>query len=101
MSQFFFFFNQGNYALKDLVLKLPSGGVCDSPQGHDTRSSDDTIAAVLATLHEVVAKQSDFARSLIALGGVERLTKITTSKNMYSTRVVKFASQASIFYFEF
>ncbi|KAG8184424.1 hypothetical protein JTE90_004592 [Oedothorax gibbosus] len=82
----------GNYAMKDLILKLPSGGVCDSPQ-HDTRTSDDTLAAVLATLHEVCSKQSDFARSLIQLGGVERLTKITTSKNLYSSRVVKFASQ--------
>ncbi|GFS82697.1 catenin delta-2 [Nephila pilipes] len=78
----------GNYAMKDLVLKLPNG----SPQ-HDTGTSDDTIAAVLATLNEVVAKQSDFARSLLSLGGVERLHQITQQKGTYSPRVVKFASQ--------
>ncbi|KAF8785904.1 splicing regulator ARVCF-like isoform X1 [Argiope bruennichi] len=78
----------GNYAMKDLVLKLPNG----SPQ-HDSGTSDDTIAAVLATLNEVVAKQSDFARSLLSLGGVERLHQITQQKNNYSPRVVKFASQ--------
>ncbi|GIX93501.1 catenin delta-2 [Caerostris extrusa] len=78
----------GNYAMKDLVLKLPNG----SPQ-HDSGTSDDTIAAVLATLNEVVAKQSDFARSLLSLGGVERLHQITQQKGTYSPRVVKFASQ--------
>ncbi|XP_035227216.1 catenin delta-2-like, partial [Stegodyphus dumicola] len=78
----------GNYAMKDLVLKLPNG----SPQ-HDAGTSDDTIAAVLATLNEVVAKQSDFARSFLQFGGVERLNQITQQKGTYSPRVVKFASQ--------
>lgn len=78
----------GNYAMKDLVLKLPNG----SPQ-HDAGISDDTIAAVLATLNEVIAKHSDFARALLQLGGVERLNQITQQKDTYSPRVVKFASQ--------
>lgn len=38
----------GKYAMRDLVQKLPSG----NPQ-HDQGTSDDTIAAVLATLNEV------------------------------------------------
>ncbi|XP_042905442.1 catenin delta-2 isoform X2 [Parasteatoda tepidariorum] len=78
----------GNYALKDLLLKLPNG----SPQ-HDSGTSDDTIAAVLGTLNEVIAKQTDFARSFLQLGGVERLNQIVQQKGTYSPRVVKFASQ--------
>lgn len=38
----------GKYAMRDLVQKLPAG----NPQ-HDQGTSDDTIAAVLATLNEV------------------------------------------------
>lgn len=38
----------GKYAMRDLVQKLPSGN-----QQHDQGTSDDTIAAVLATLNEV------------------------------------------------
>lgn len=80
--------------MKDLVLKLPNG----SPQ-HDAGISDDTIAAVLATLNEVIAKHSDFARALLQLGGVERLNQITQQKDTYSPRVVKFASQVNVCYF--
>lgn len=81
--------------MKDLVLKLPNG----SPQ-HDAGISDDTIAAVLATLNEVIAKHSDFARALLQLGGVERLSQITQQKDTYSPRVIKFASQVCIFHFQ-
>lgn len=38
----------GKYAMRDLVQKLPSGNA-----QHDQGTSDDTIAAVLATLNEV------------------------------------------------
>ena len=48
----------GKYAMRDLVQKLPSG----NPQ-HDHGTSDDTIAAVLATLNEVIKKQEEFSRS--------------------------------------
>ena len=44
--------------MRDLVQKLPSG----NPQ-HDHGTSDDTIAAVLATLNEVIKKQEEFSRS--------------------------------------
>ncbi|UYV79180.1 PKP4, partial [Cordylochernes scorpioides] len=78
----------GKYAMKDLVQKLPNG----SPQ-HDAGTSDDTVAAVLATLNEVIIKNGDFARSLLEAGGVERLTYITKQKGKFSSRVVKFTSQ--------
>ena len=47
----------GKYAMRDLVQKLPSV----SPQ-HDHGTSDDTIAAVLATLNEVIKKHPEFSR---------------------------------------
>jgi hypothetical protein len=47
----------GKYAMRDLVQKLPSG----NPQ-HDQGTSDDTIAAVLATLNEVIKKHPEFSR---------------------------------------
>ncbi|XP_028966332.1 catenin delta-2 [Galendromus occidentalis] len=78
----------GKYAMSDLVQKLPNG----NPQ-HDMGTSDDTVAAVLATLNEVIVKNADFARSLLEAGGVTRLTHITKQKQRFSPRVVKFSSQ--------
>ena len=78
----------GKYAMRDLVQKLPSG----NPQ-HDHATSDGTIAAVLATLNEVIKKHPEFSRSLLEAGGVERLMTITRQRNRFSTRVAKFASQ--------
>ncbi|MCL4133126.1 UNVERIFIED_CONTAM: hypothetical protein GTU68_023266 [Idotea baltica] len=77
----------GKYAMRDLVQKLPSQNC------HDTTTSDETIAAVLATLNEVIKKNAEFSRSLLDAGGVDRLVYITRQRGRYSTRVVKFASQ--------
>ncbi|KAG8227326.1 hypothetical protein J437_LFUL006767 [Ladona fulva] len=78
----------GKYAMRDLVQKLPSG----NPQ-HDQGTSDDTIAAVLATLNEVIKKNAEFSRSLLETGGVERLMNITRQRQKYTPRVIKFAGQ--------
>ncbi|XP_050314735.1 catenin delta-2 isoform X2 [Anthonomus grandis grandis] len=78
----------GKYAMRDLVQKLPSG----NPQ-HDQGTSDDTIAAVLATLNEVIKKNAEFSRSLLEAGGVERLMSITRQRQKYTPRVLKFAGQ--------
>ncbi|XP_069693363.1 catenin delta-2 isoform X13 [Periplaneta americana] len=78
----------GKYAMRDLVQKLPSG----NPQ-HDQGTSDDTIAAVLATLNEVIKKNAEFSRSLLEAGGVERLMNITRQRQKYTPRVLKFAGQ--------
>eukprot|EP00096_Caligus_rogercresseyi_P010900 TRINITY_DN410_c0_g1_i7.p1 TRINITY_DN410_c0_g1~~TRINITY_DN410_c0_g1_i7.p1 ORF type:complete len:914 (-),score=265.78 TRINITY_DN410_c0_g1_i7:1131-3872(-) len=78
----------GKYAMRDLVQKLPGG----NPQ-HDHGTSDDTIAAVLATLNEVIKKHPEFSRSLLEAGGVDRLMNITRQRQRYTPRVVKFASQ--------
>lgn len=73
--------------MRDLVQKLPS------QNSHDTITSDETIAAVLATLNEVIKKNAEFSRSLLDAGGVERLFYITKQRVRYASRVVKFASQ--------
>lgn len=86
--------------MRDLVQKLPAASAASAnakgQQGvqHDAgNASDDTIAAVLATLNEVIKKNAEFARSLLEEGGVDRLVSITRQKQRYSVRVVKFASQ--------
>ena len=43
--------------MRDLVQKLPSGN-----QQQDQATSDDTVAAVLATLNEVIKKSAEFTR---------------------------------------
>uniref|UniRef100_A0A0K2SWA9 Catenin delta2like [Bombus terrestris] n=1 Tax=Lepeophtheirus salmonis TaxID=72036 RepID=A0A0K2SWA9_LEPSM len=78
----------GKYAMRDLVQKLPGGNA-----QHDHGTSDDTIAAVLATLNEVIKKHPEFSRSLLEAGGVDRLMNITRQRQRYTPRVVKFASQ--------
>lgn len=78
----------GKYAMRDLVQKLPSGNA-----QHDQSTSDDTIAAVLATLNEVIKKNAEFSRSLLETTGVERLMTITRQRQKYTPRVLKFAGQ--------
>ncbi|KAF0310533.1 Catenin delta-2 [Amphibalanus amphitrite] len=98
----------GKYAMRDLVQKLPSGSA-----QQDQATSDDTVAAVLATLNEVIKKSAEFTRSLFELDGssdlrpaltclvrslfeldgVKRLHVITGHRHRYSSRVIKFASQ--------
>lgn len=81
----------GKYAMPDLVNKLRTN------QGdHDSHSSDDTIAAVLATLHEVISNNVDFVRSFYEAGGLNKLTYIVRNKHKYSSRVQRFAAQVSI-----
>ncbi|XP_020295406.1 catenin delta-2 isoform X2 [Pseudomyrmex gracilis] len=78
----------GKYAMRDLIQKLPSGN-----NQHDQATSDDTIAAVLATLNEVIKKNAEFSRSLLDAGGVDRLMNITRQRQKYTPRVLKFAGQ--------
>ncbi|XP_037295167.1 catenin delta-2-like [Manduca sexta] len=81
----------GKYAMRDLVQKLPSGN-----QQHDQGTSDDTIAAVLATLNEVIKKSGEFSRSLLEAGGVERLLNLTKQRHRHTPRVLKFAGQVLV-----
>lgn len=79
----------GKYAMLDLVNKLMSESDQESPP------SDDTIAAVLATLHEVISNNVDFVRSFYEAGGMNKLTYIIRNKSKFSLRVQRFTAQVS------
>lgn len=78
----------GKYAMRDLIQKLPSG----NPQ-HDLGTSDETIAAVLATINEVIKKNPEFARSLVDTDGIERIFNISKQRQRYTACVLKFSDQ--------
>lgn len=80
----------GKYAMPDLVNKLSTG-----TEDQESSTSDDTVAAVLATLHEVISNNADFVRSLYESGGLNKLTYIVRNRNKYSVRVQRFAAQVS------
>lgn len=80
----------GKYAMPDLVNKLTT---VNSDQ--ECPSSDDTIAAVLATLHEVISNNVDFVRSFYEAGGLNKLTFMVRNRAKYSVRVQRFAAQVS------
>lgn len=84
----------GKYAMLDLVNKLISG----QSDSNGSNTSDDTIAAVLATLHEVISNNADFARSLYESGGLNKLTYIVRNRPKFSVRVQRFAAQVSTSY---
>ncbi|XP_050671727.1 catenin delta-2 isoform X20 [Leptidea sinapis] len=78
----------GKYAMRDLVQKLPPPS-----HHHDQGTSDDTVAAVLATLNEVIKKSAEFSRALLDAGGVDRLLHLTQQRTRHTPRVIKFAGQ--------
>ncbi|XP_023933568.1 catenin delta-1 isoform X2 [Lingula anatina] len=75
----------GKYAMRQLVMKLPPDGMLK-----EGPPSDDTIGAVIATLHEVIRGSSVFAQSLLHEGGVKRLMQIKSSRGRYNEKVMKF-----------
>lgn len=80
----------GKYAMPDLVNKITT-----NQTDNESPSSDDTIAAVLATLHEVISNNVDFVRSLYESGGLNKLNFIIKNRSKYSNRVQRFAAQVS------
>lgn len=83
----------GKYAMRDLVQKLPGGNL-----QHDQGTSDDTIAAVLATLNEVIKRNAEFSRALLEASGVDRLVAITHNRTKYTPRVLKFAGETFCYF---
>ncbi|CAL8321496.1 unnamed protein product [Merluccius merluccius] len=76
----------GKYAMRDLVNRLPGGS---PPQ-----LSDETVAAVCCTLHEVTSRNMENAKALADTGGIEKLVNITKTRgDRYSLKVVKAAAQ--------
>uniref|UniRef100_A0A3B3ZT27 Uncharacterized protein n=1 Tax=Periophthalmus magnuspinnatus TaxID=409849 RepID=A0A3B3ZT27_9GOBI len=76
----------GKYAMRDLVNRLPGGNT--------TLLSDETVAAICCTLHEVTSKNMENAKALADTGGIEKLVNITKGRgDRYSVKVVKAAAQ--------
>ncbi|XP_044072463.1 plakophilin-4-like isoform X3 [Siniperca chuatsi] len=76
----------GKYAMRDLVNRLPGGNT--------TLLSDETVAAICCTLHEVSSKNMENAKALADTGGIEKLVNITKGRgDRYSMKVVKAAAQ--------
>lgn len=62
----------GKYAMRDLVNRLPGGNT--------TMLSDETVAAICCTLHEVTSKNMENAKALADTGGIEKLVNITKGR---------------------
>uniref|UniRef100_A0A3B3U850 Plakophilin 4 n=1 Tax=Poecilia latipinna TaxID=48699 RepID=A0A3B3U850_9TELE len=76
----------GKYAMRDLVNRLPGGNT--------TLLSDETVAAICCTLHEVTSKNMENAKALADTGGIKKLVDITKGRgDRYSVKVVKAAAQ--------
>ncbi|KAI1901078.1 hypothetical protein AGOR_G00056430 [Albula goreensis] len=75
----------GSYAMRDLVSNLPSG-----QQRPAKNLEEDTVVAILNTIHEIVTDSSENARSLIQAQAVEKLVAI--NRTSQSPRETKAAS---------
>ncbi|XP_025057320.1 armadillo repeat protein deleted in velo-cardio-facial syndrome isoform X4 [Alligator sinensis] len=75
----------GSYAMGELVRNLPS-----RQQRSAKNLEEDTVVAVLNTIHEIITDSSENARSLIQTQGIQKL--VTISKSSQSPRETKAAS---------
>ncbi|XP_062814591.1 splicing regulator ARVCF isoform X2 [Anolis carolinensis] len=75
----------GSYAMGELVRNLPS-----RQQRSSKNLEEDTVVAVLNTIHEIITDSSENARSLIQTQGIQKL--IAISKSSQSSRETKAAS---------
>lgn len=62
----------GKYAMRDLVNRLPDGD--------PSVLSDDTVASVCCTLHEVTSRNMENAKALADSGGIEKLVDISKGR---------------------
>lgn len=58
--------------MRDLVNRLHGGNT--------TMLSDETLAAICCTLHEVTSKNMENAKALADTGGIEKLVNITKGR---------------------
>ncbi|XP_069727177.1 splicing regulator ARVCF isoform X4 [Phaenicophaeus curvirostris] len=75
----------GSYAMGELVRNLPS-----RQQRSAKNLEEDTVVAVLNTIHEIITDSTENARSLIQTQGIQKLVAI--SKSSQSPRETKAAS---------
>ncbi|KAG8146309.1 hypothetical protein E2320_012670, partial [Naja naja] len=66
----------GHYAMGELVRNLPS-----RQQRSSKNLEEDTIVAVLNTIHEIITDSSENARSLIQTQGIQKLVAISKSSS--------------------
>uniref|UniRef100_A0A8C9TVN1 ARVCF delta catenin family member b n=1 Tax=Scleropages formosus TaxID=113540 RepID=A0A8C9TVN1_SCLFO len=79
----------GSYAMRDLVSNLPSG-----QQRPAKNLEEDTVVAVLNTIHEIVTDSSENARSLVQAQAVEKLVAINrTSQSQRETKAASHVLQ--------
>ncbi|KAJ7412058.1 Armadillo repeat protein deleted in velo-cardio-facial syndrome like protein [Willisornis vidua] len=84
---------QGSYAMGELVRNLPS-----RQQRSAKNLEEDTVVAVLNTIHEIITDSSENARSLIQTQGIQKLVAISKSSSAFilhisqSSRETKAAS---------
>lgn len=64
--------------MRDLVNRLPGGST--------TQLSDETVAAICCTLHEVSSKNMENAKALADTGGIEKLVNITKGRGERSAQ---------------
>ncbi|XP_042297534.1 armadillo repeat protein deleted in velo-cardio-facial syndrome isoform X5 [Sceloporus undulatus] len=76
----------GSYAMGELVRNLPS-----RQQRSSKNLEEDTVVAVLNTIHEIITDSSENARSLIQTQGIQKLVAISKSSSQ-SSRETKAAS---------
>ncbi|NXT28893.1 ARVC protein, partial [Syrrhaptes paradoxus] len=76
----------GSYAMGELVRNLPS-----RQQRSAKNLEEDTVVAVLNTIHEIITDSSENARSLIQTQGIQKLVAISKSSSQ-SPRETKAAS---------
>lgn len=65
----------GSYAMGELVRNLPS-----RQQRSAKNLEEDTVVAVLNTIHEIITDSSENARSLIQTQGIQKLVAISKSR---------------------
>lgn len=65
----------GSYAMRDLVSNLPSG-----QQRPAKNLEEDTVVAILNTIHEIVTDSSENARSLVQAQAIEKLVAINRTR---------------------
>ncbi|UMM26465.1 hypothetical protein L5515_010153 [Caenorhabditis briggsae] len=78
----------GKYALRDFLEKLPEPG---TPRR--SAVSDQTIAAVLGILFEIVRSSAAYTKDVHELKGTDKLRFLSRNYPTYSHRVARYASQ--------
>ncbi|XP_072182312.1 uncharacterized protein [Diadema setosum] len=79
----------GKYGMQDLVERLPASRT--GRRIPTESSANETIVAILNTMHELISKNQENAKSLRGASGIDRLVSLTKTKGAYPAAVVKAA----------